>query len=92
MTKRQFFFRYAKGQGWIFALLAFLTLASSAAALASPALARRFLDEARGSGSFAGLVGTALVVVGVALLAQILSVAQTWTGELAAWRSTNRLR
>jgi len=92
MTKRQFFFRYAKGQEGLLALLALLTLASAAAALASPALARGFLDEAKGSGSFSHLVATALVVVGVALAGQLLSVARTWTAELAAWRSTNSLR
>lgn len=92
MTKRDFFARYSRGERGRLALLTILTLASTAATLAGPQLVRRFLDEAQAQASFAHLVSTALVVMGIALAGQAIGIGQFYLGELVAWRATNRLR
>ncbi len=92
MTKRQFFIRYAWGEAPLLALLLVLTCGATAAILVSPQLVRLFLDQAQASASLAALVRTATRYVLLALLAQALTLARTYVGELIAWRSTNRLR
>jgi ATP-binding cassette subfamily B protein len=92
MTKKQFFLKYAKGEGGNLVILTVFTLLASLASLASPQLVKIFLDEARSEASFAHLVATALTIMGLALLGQVFALGQAWLGELVAGRSTNRLR
>ena len=92
MTKKQFFLKYAKGEGGNLVILTILTLLASLASLASPQLVKRFLEEAQSDASFSHLVITALVIIGLALLGQVFALGQAWLGELVAGRSTNRLR
>jgi len=92
MTKKQFFLKYAKGEGGNLVVLTVFTLLASLASLASPQLVKRFLDEAQSEASFSRLVFTALVIIGLALVGQAFALGQAWLGELVAGRSTNRLR
>lgn len=92
MTKKQFFLKYARGEGGNLVILTVLTLLASLASLASPQLVKRFLDEARSDASFPRLIVTAMAIIGLALVGQAFALGQAWLGELISGRSTNRLR
>lgn len=92
MTKRTFFLTYAWAERGRLAALLALTLAATGAALASPQIVRRFLDQAQAGTEPGRLLWTALAFMALALAAQGLNLARTYLGELVAWRATNKLR
>ncbi len=92
MTKKAFFFRYAKGHIGKLVLLMSLTLGATATALATPQLIRKFLDDAQAKASYSHLIFTALVFMALALLEQALGLVRFYIGELIAWKATNHLR
>ncbi|MEW5826556.1 MAG: ABC transporter ATP-binding protein [Candidatus Bipolaricaulota bacterium] len=76
---------------WVVAL-AFLVLVTIALRLVNPQILRQFIDTATAGGARAALIRNALLFFGVAVLAQVLSVAATYVGETVAWSATNALR
>ncbi len=84
--------RYVRPQTrWVVALAA-LVLATIALRLANPQILRGFIDTATAGGERALLIRDALLFFGIAVLAQLLSVAATYVGETVAWSATNALR
>lgn len=71
---------------WLFVLV------STSLQLINPQIVRNFIDIASGEQQEGELMTTALWFIGVALLAQLSSVAATYLGEKIAWRATNELR
>jgi ATP-binding cassette, subfamily B, bacterial len=60
--------------------------------LANPQIARTFIDHARAGEPLERLVWIALLFLGVALLSQAATVAETYVAEDLGWRTTNALR
>lgn len=84
--------RYLRPQArWVIAL-AVLVLATIGLRLANPQILRQFIDTATTGGERAALIRDALLFFGIAVLAQLLSVAATYVGETVAWSATNALR
>jgi ABC-type multidrug transport system fused ATPase/permease subunit len=74
------------------ALLALLLFAGIGLQLANPQIARDFIDQAKAGEPFERLVRIALLFIGVALLTQAATVAETYVAEDLGWRTTNALR
>jgi ATP-binding cassette subfamily B protein len=74
------------------ALLGILLLAGIALQLANPQIARIFIDHALAGEPLDRLIWTALLFLGVALLTQAATVAETYVAEDLGWRTTNALR
>lgn len=78
-----------------FVLLAVTLLSSIGLQLVNPQIVRLFIDSATGNGGSATpphLIMLALAYIGIALLAQGMSVAATYLSEKVGWGATNRLR
>jgi ATP-binding cassette, subfamily B, bacterial len=60
--------------------------------LANPQIARIFIDHAQSGEALERLVWIALLFLGVALLSQAATVAETYVAEDLGWRTTNALR
>lgn len=73
-------------------LLALLLFAGIGLQLANPQIARSFIDRAQAGEPLEQLVWTALFFLGVALITQAASVAETYLAEDLGWRTTNALR
>ncbi|MDQ3766756.1 MAG: ABC transporter ATP-binding protein/permease, partial [Actinomycetota bacterium] len=74
------------------ALLALLLFAGIGLQLANPQIASYFIDQALAGEPFDQLVRIALLFIGVVLLAQVATVAETFVAEDLGWRTTNALR
>jgi ABC-type multidrug transport system fused ATPase/permease subunit len=74
--------------GWVGALVAL----SSALALAGPLVVRQIVDDARGGASTDDLVKLAALFLAIAVGAQLLTVAFTWSATVTAWHTTNEIR
>ena len=74
------------------ALLGVLLLATIGMELANPLILRYFIDMALAGGATGTLVEAALLFIGVALLTQAASVAETYVAENVGWTATNLLR
>src|SRR5215831_2215508 len=74
------------------ALLGLVLLAGIGFRLANPQIARTFVDRAQAGDPVDTLVWTALLFLGVALLAQAAAIAETYVAEDLGWRTTNALR
>jgi ATP-binding cassette, subfamily B, bacterial len=74
------------------ALLALLLFAGIGLQLANPQIAGFFIDQAIAGQPFDRLVQIALLFIGVVLLAQAATVAETYVAEDLGWRTTNALR
>ena len=72
--------------------LALLLFSGIGLELANPQIARFFIDQAIAGESFERLVRIALLFIGVVLLAQVATVAETFVAEDLGWRTTNALR
>jgi ATP-binding cassette, subfamily B, bacterial len=72
--------------------LAALLLGGIALQLANPQIARAFIDQAKTGQPFESLIQIALLFLGVVVLMQIASVAETYVAEDLGWRTTNALR
>jgi ABC-type multidrug transport system fused ATPase/permease subunit len=73
-------------------LLALLLGGSIALQLVNPQLLRSFIDTARAGGAGSALTAAALVFLGVALAAQVVSVGESHVATDLAQRATNALR
>ena len=60
--------------------------------LANPQIAKTFIDHAQSGEPLEQLVWIALLFVGVALLSQAATIAETYVAEDLGWRTTNALR
>ena len=74
--------------GWVGALVAL----SSAMALAGPLVVRQIVDDARGGATTNELVKLAGLFLAIAVGAQLLTVAFTWSATVTAWHTTNDIR
>ena len=74
------------------ALLGLLLLAGIGLQLANPQIAGAFIDRAQAGEPTGRLVWIALLFLGVALLTQAATVAETYVAETLGWRTTNALR
>ncbi|MDQ3660415.1 MAG: ABC transporter ATP-binding protein/permease [Actinomycetota bacterium] len=74
------------------ALLALLLFAGIGLQLANPQIASFFIDQALAGEPFERLVRIALLFIGVVLLAQVATIAETFVAEDLGWRTTNALR
>jgi ATP-binding cassette subfamily B protein len=91
-SSRQLLWRYLRPQrARVFWLTLFL-LSSIALQLINPQLVRRFLDAVEMERTLGELVRTALLFIGIALIAQLIRVIGTYFGEQVAWTATNDLR
>jgi ATP-binding cassette, subfamily B, bacterial len=86
------FIHYLQPQRGRVAALSLLILGGIGLQLLNPQLVRRFLDAAEQGRSLQTLVWTALAFTAIALVAQALSVAAAYLGEVVAWTATNALR
>ncbi len=73
-------------------LLAVLLLSGIALQLANPQIAKSFIDQAQAGEPFERLVWVALLFIGVVLLSQVATIAETYVAENLGWRTTNSLR
>ena len=73
-------------------LLAVLVLGNLGLQLAGPLVVRSFLDSAIGHGTLATLTGLAAIYLAVAIVSQVVRVAESYVAEDVAWTATNRLR
>jgi ATP-binding cassette, subfamily B, bacterial len=73
-------------------LLGLLLFAGIGLQLANPQIARVFIDRAQAGEPLERLVWTALLFIGVAVLTQAASIAETYVAEDLGWRTTNALR
>jgi ABC-type multidrug transport system fused ATPase/permease subunit len=67
-------------------------LAGIALQLANPQIVRAFIDQAHAGDPLERLIWIALLFLGVALLTQAATVAETYVAEDLGWRTTNALR
>src|SRR5438105_7237061 len=70
-------------------LLGLLLFAGIGLQLANPQIARTFIDHAQAGEPFERLIRIALLFIGVAALAQAVTVAETYVAENLGWRTTN---
>ena len=73
-------------------LLGLLLFAGIGLQLANPQIVRTFIDQAQAGEPFEQLVWIALLFIGVALLTQGMTIAETYVAENLGWRTTNALR
>jgi ATP-binding cassette, subfamily B, bacterial len=73
-------------------LLAALLFAGIGLQLANPQIARTFIDQAQAGEPLDRLIGLAVLFIGVVLLTQAATVAETYVAENLGWRTTNALR
>jgi len=73
-------------------VLSLLLLAGVGLELASPQIARYFIDTAVAGGALETLALAAGAYMGVALLAQVVTFGETYAAEQVGWGATNQLR
>jgi ATP-binding cassette, subfamily B, bacterial len=73
-------------------VLALLLFGSIALQLLNPQILRVFIDTVTSPEAQTGLIGIAVLFLGLAIFQQVLNVAATWAGERVAWSATNALR
>jgi len=73
-------------------LLGVLLLTGIGLQLANPQIARIFIDHAQSGEPLDRLIWIALLFLGVALLTQVATIAETYVAENLGWRTTNALR
>jgi ATP-binding cassette, subfamily B, bacterial len=74
------------------ATLAVLMLINIGFQLLNPQILAEFIDTALRRGALQALITLALIFLGVALAAQLVSVAETYVAENVGWIATNQLR
>jgi ATP-binding cassette subfamily B protein len=73
-------------------ILALLLLAGVGLQLASPQIARYFIDTAQAGGALEALALAGALYLGAAVLANAVTVAETYAAEQVGWSATNALR
>ena len=91
-TYRGLLTTYLGGQWPGVALLAVLLLGGIGLQLASPQIVQRFIDTAQQGGDLGTLVVLAALFLGIALLVEAVSVAETYVASTVGWIATNALR
>lgn len=84
--------RYLRPHRALILLLACVLLGTTALQIVSPFLAARFIDRATAATPLRGLIAIAVATIVLALLAQILTIVETWAAERVSWAATNALR
>ncbi|MGE5222411.1 MAG: ABC transporter ATP-binding protein, partial [Omnitrophica WOR_2 bacterium] len=84
--------RHIRPQKGRFIVLTILLVSGIGLQIANPEVLRSFIDAALGGAATNRLLVTGLAFMGIALLAQALSVGVTYLGESVAWTATNALR
>ncbi len=74
------------------ALLVVLLISTIGLQLLNPLILRRFIDTALARSSFGDTTTIAVVYTLVALLSQVVGIAEAYVAADVAWRATNRLR
>ena len=83
---------YLKPQGRRAAVLGALLLLSIALQLAAPRVISRFIDRAIAGDSLNQLIVLAGFFLALAVLTQIVNLAEVWVAENVGWTATNNLR
>lgn len=84
--------RYLAPYRWQVLLLGAILAATLSVQLATPLVASRFLDAAVGSASPDALLALAALTMLLAVIGQVIAVAETWVAERLSWSVTNALR
>src|SRR4051794_35878771 len=84
--------RYLEPQRRQVMVLAALLLGTIGLELVNPLLLRSFIDAARAGASVHTLTITALMFLVVALVTQVMTVAEAYVAGNVGWTATNRLR
>jgi ABC-type multidrug transport system fused ATPase/permease subunit len=84
--------RYLRPYWRLTCVLAFLLLLTIGLQLAGPQILRQFIDTATSRGSVSSLTFVAVLFLAVAVLTQIVAVAEVYAAENLGWLATNRLR
>lgn len=92
LSNRALLVTYLKPQWPRVLLLAALLFSAIGLQLAIPQLVRHFIDLAQAGESLQTLATVALVFLSVALLGQVVGVAETYVAEDLGWLATNALR
>lgn len=77
---------------WQMLLLAIILAATIGVQLALPLVTGMFIDRAIGDAPMQGLLTLAALTIALALLGQVVAVAETWVAERISWSATNALR
>lgn len=83
---------YLRPQRWRMGLLALILCATIAMQIITPLLASRFIDQATTGAALNELIFLALLTMALALVGQVLAIAETYVAELVSWSATNELR
>ena len=83
---------YLKPQGRRTVLLGALLLTSIALQLIAPQIMARFIDQAIAGDPMRTLIGLAGLFLGIAILTQVINLAEVWVAENVGWTATNNLR
>jgi ATP-binding cassette, subfamily B, bacterial len=73
-------------------LLAMILCGTICVQVITPLVASRFIDQATSGGDLSGPIILALLTMGLALVGQGLSIAETYVAENVSWTATNALR
>lgn len=77
---------------WQMLLLAVVLAATIGVQLAVPLVTGAFIDRALSDAPMQSLIVLAVLTIGLALLGQLVAVAETWVAERISWSATNALR
>lgn len=91
-ASRQLLARYLRPHWRRVLVLAVILAFTIAVQVSTPIVVSRFIDEATGDGTRQLLTVLALVTVGLAIVGQGASLADTYVAELVSWDATNALR
>ena len=83
---------YLEGQRVLFGTLVVVLCSSIGFTLVIPQITRLFVDGAAEGVELSELIWLAVLFIGAAFLAQLLTIGATWVGEVVAWNATNKLR
>ncbi len=73
-------------------LLAVILCVTICVQVVTPLLAGRFIDQSTSGGALGLLAFLAVLTMGLALVGQAVTVAETWVAEYVGWEATNALR
>lgn len=84
--------RYIQPQWPAAVLLAILLLTMIGLQAGNPLILRYFIDSSLAGQPLSSLIGAAIAFMGIALIRQLLGIAETYLAESVAWTATNALR
>src|SRR5437868_5638406 len=93
MQRYRFLFSSYLRPHWRMAVvLGCLVLATIGLQLANPLILRQFIDDAQRGEPTETLTAIAAIFLGVAIMAQVVSVVETYVAQNLGWLATNQLR